>query len=365
MNMKKSIVVLLMILASTFAKAQVSVANISLMPYNITPESLLSATILNQGTEQQVYLVSKLYNLNNDLLIVVRSSPFIAKQGLTSGFGGNRKAAAIEYTAGNLVNYIKTSHALPSGAFKICVQVITISGGEPSEFCDDIQSDLNQYLYLVSPGDKEVIPTTSPVLSWWHSEPFNVLSTGEFFRMIVAEIKDNQSPQEAISMNSPVMMKDYVNVHNLQYPYEAKPLEKGKRYAWQVAKLGNGTVLNITETWEFKIEGVDPKTNASYTSLRKELDGGFYTPQNNKLFFKFEEEYTGGIVSCIIFNEQRQSLHAKAINQGEKKDQPNYKSRGVNEYEIDLDDYAIPKGFYTLEVKNSKNELFLLKFYVE
>jgi hypothetical protein len=363
--MKKIVFVLLLMCALPCVKAQVSVANISLMPYNITPESLLSAAIMNQGVEQQVYLTSKLYNLNNDLLIVVKSSPFSVKPGLNNGFDRSHKVAAVEYTPGNLVNYIKTSHTLPSGVFKICVQVININGGEPSEFWDDIQSDLNQYLYLVYPADKEVISTTSPVLSWSHSEPFNVLSTGEFFRMTVAEIKSNQSPQEAISINSPVMLKDYVTVHNLQYPYEAKPLEKGKRYAWQVAKLGNGTVLNLTETWEFKIEGMDSKTNANYASLRKQLDGGFYTPQNNKLFFKFEEEYVDGIIFCAIYNDKREFVRAKAINQAEKKDQPNFKRHGVNEYEIDLDDYAITKGFYTLEIKNSKNELFLLKFYIQ
>jgi hypothetical protein len=363
--MKKIAFVLLMMFALPVVKAQVSVANVSLMPYNITPESLLSASLINQGAEQQVFLVSKLYNINSDLLITVKSSPFTVKSGLNAGIDGSHKVASVEYTAGNLVSYIKTSHTLPSGVFKICVEVVSLNGNEPNEFCDEIQSDFNQYLYLVYPSDKEVIATTIPVLSWSHSEPFTVLSTGEFFRMTVAEIKGTQSPEEAISINGPVMLKDYLNVHNLQYPYEAKPLEKGKRYAWQVAKLGNGTVLNKTEVWEFKIADSDPKLAASYTSLRKELDGGFYTVQNNKIFFKFEEEYNDGAVVCKIYNDKREVIVAKATNQQDKKVQPNFKQHGLNEYEIDLDAYDVDKGFYTLEVKNSKNELFLLKFYIE
>jgi hypothetical protein len=249
--------------------------------------------------------------------------------------------------------------------FRICVEVVCLNGNEPNEFCDEIQSDLNQYLYLVYPADKEVISTTSPVLSWSHSEPFNVLSTGEFFRITVAEIKNNQSPEEAISINSPVMLKDYVNVHNLQYPYEAKPLEKGKRYAWQVTKLGNGTVLNKTETWEFKIAGADPKSTAMYTSVRKELDGGFYKVQDNKVFFKFQEDYNGGLVTCMIYDDNRNLIEVKATNASAKKNLANYKQHGLNEYEIDLNDYDVSKGFYVLEVKNSQNELFFLKFYIE
>ena len=361
--MKKILVILLMITVLPIAKAQLSVVNVSVMPYNITPESLLSATIMNQGQEQDVFLVSKLYNLNNDLLITVRSSLFSLKPGTKTVYG--TKVASVEYTLGNQSNYIKTAHTLPSGVFKICVEVFGINGAEPNLFCDEIQSDFNQYLYLVYPSDKEVISTTSPVLTWSHSEPFNVLSTGEFFRMMVSEIKENQSSEEAISLNSPVMLKDYVNTHNLQYPYEAKPLQVGKRYAWQVTKIGNGTILNRTETWEFKIaKGIaDPETR--YFALKKELDGGFYTLKSHLLFFKFQEEYGDGQLECFIYNELNEPVKVNATSELEKKGQINYKQHGLNAYEIDLDDYKLNKGFYLLQVRNNKSEVFVLKFYIE
>lgn len=362
--MKKLLVMFLTIAILPMANAQVSVVNASVMPYNITAESLLSATLMNQGKEQEVYLTSRLYNLNNDLLAVVRSAAFSVKPGVNSVYGNSARVASVEFTAGNQASYIKTAHTLPSGVFRICLEVQEINGSEPNQFCDEIQSDFNQYLYLVYPADKELITTTTPVLSWLHSEPFNILSTGEFFRMTVAEIKEDQSPEEAIAINSPVMLKDYVTTHAVPYPYEAKPLQRGKRYAWLVSKIGNGTVLNKTETWEFKIDALNTKTTVSYSSLRKQLDGSFYTPQDNKLFFKFDEEYIGGVVSCTIYNEAREPIQPKAMNQKEKKDQPNYKQYGQNEYEIDLEEYDISKGFYTLEVKNSKNELFLLKFFI-
>jgi hypothetical protein len=365
MNMKKIFIILLVITALPTLNAQVAVVNSAVMPYNITPESLIAASLNNTQMEQQVSLVAKLYNLNGDLLMVVRSAVFSVKPGFNIGYEGKRRVESVEYIPGNQTSYIKTSHTLPSGVFKICLEVINTNGNEPNEYCDEIQSDFNQYLYLVYPSDKEVIPTITPMLSWSHSEPFNILSSGEFFRMTVAEIKNNQSPEEAISLNSPVMLKDYVNTHNLQYPYEAKALVKGKRYAWQVTKIGNGAVLNKTETWEFKIAGADPKIEANYAALRKELDGSFYKPENNKLFFKFDEEYAEGVVSCIIYNDKKEPVQAKATNQSERKNTPNYKRQGSNEYAIDLDDYNIEKGFYTLEVRNSKNELFILKFYID
>lgn len=365
MNMKRIILIFLMMVTLPALKAQVSVANVTVMPYNITPEGLLSAALLNQGTEQQVYLVSKLYNLNNDVLLTVRSSSFGVKPGLNAGYDNTRKVASAEYAGGNQSNYIKTSHNLPSGVYKICVEVINLNGNEPNEYCDELVSDFNQYLYLVYPGDKEVISTTTPVLTWSHSEPFNILSTGEFFRMTVAEIKDNQSVEEAINLNSPVMLKDYVNTHNLQYPYEAKPLQVGKRYAWQVSKIGNGVVLNKTETWEFKIAIGDARPEIHYFALKKELDGGYYTLKDNFLYFKFQEEYGSGELECTIYNESQEAVKANAKSELDKKGQINYKQHGINAYEIDVEDYDLKKGFYVLKVKNNKGEVALLKFYVE
>jgi hypothetical protein len=363
--MKKVITVLLMMTSLSALQAQVTVVNSTVMPYNITPESLLAASLNNSGIAQNVSLVVKLSNLNNDLLLTVRSSVFLVKPGFNAGYAGSRKISAVEYMSGNQASYIKTTHTLPSGVFRICIEVFNVLGNEPYQYCDEIQSDFNQYLYLVYPGDKESITTTTPILSWSHSEPFNILSSGEFFRMTVAEIKDNQNPDEAISLNSPVMLKDYVNTHNLQYPYEAKPLMKGKKYAWNVTKIGNGTVLNRTETWEFKILGTETKQDGSYFMLRKQLDGSYYKPESNKLLFKFDEEYKAGLVSCIIYNDAREIISVKANNRSEKREIANYKQLGLNQYEIDLEDYDVSKGFYILEVKNSKNEVFVLKFYID
>jgi hypothetical protein len=362
--MKKLTFFFIALLSYSAVSAQVSVVNIPLMSYSITPESMLSASLMNAGSEQQVSMTSKLYNLNNELLLVVKSAAFSVKPGLNAGYG-SRKAMAVEYGSGKQADYIRTSHGLPSGVFKICVDIQNALTLEPSdEFCDEIQSEFNQYLYLVFPMDKEVIPTTSPLLTWSHSEPFNILAQGESYRMIVAEIKHNQTPEEALLLNSPVMLKDYLTSHSLQYPYEAKPLEQGKSYSWQVQKLANGVVLNKTETWEFKILNPDATVENKYATLRKVLDASFYTAENNKIFFRFQEEYTSGALSFTIYDSKRKPLEAKATNESVKKSAANYKYHGFNQYEIDLNGYDVSKGFYTLEVQAGNNELLLLKFYI-
>ena len=345
-------------------KAQISVVNIQLVPYNITPEALLSASISNTADEKPIQLVSKLYNFNNELLITVRSSVFILKRGLNSPFDGTRKVMSAEYTSNNQTSYIKTTHGLPTGTFKLCVSVIYNSDTQ-DEFCDEIESDYNQYLYPVFPSDKDTIETVLPVLIWSHSEPFSVLTQGEYYRMVVSELKDNQSAEEAVTINTPLMAKNYLTTHNLQYPYDAKELKEGGHYAWQVQKMANGVITNKTEAWEFIIRKKPEEKEIKYTVLKKTVDAGYYNAGNNKIYFKFDEEYASGNISCVIYNSKREAVQPKILNEDAKSSSLNFKQNGYNRYEINLDQLNIQKGFHTLEVESAKGELFLLKFYAQ
>jgi hypothetical protein len=354
------------LLFSASGKSQVSVVNIQVIPYNITPEVMLSASVMNNGNDLKVELVSRLYNFNNELLLTVKSAPFNLKKGLNSAIDVSRKATSVEYYSGNQSDYLKTTHALPNGTFKICVDVIQAQNPESlDQFCDEIESDYNQFLYLVFPADKDMVESTTPVLMWTHNEPFSVLTQGEYYRIIVTEIKEKQNAQEAIDINTPLMAKNYVTNHNVQYPYDAPVLQKGKHYAWQIQKVANGVTTNKTEAWEFSVSPDHSIKENKYVSLRKTLDAGYYLAENNKVFFKFDAQYSSGIISCKIYDDKRNVMEPKAMNIGAKNPVPNFRQTGDNRYEINLNELNIKKGYYTLEVKNEKEELYLLKFYVE
>ncbi len=360
--MKKIFFVFISLILQTTAQAQVSVVNIQLMPYNITPEALLTVSINNAGGNQQIQAISRLYNFNNELLITVKSASFGIKQGLNSPFDGSRKVASVEYSSNSQSEYIKTTHGLPSGVFKVCVSIIYTNTSEiADEFCDEIESNFNQYLYLVYPADKDIVETNTPLLTWTHSEPFSILSQGEYYRMIVTELKDKQSAEEAVTVNTPLMMKNYLTSHSFQYPYDAKELKPGNHYAWQVQKIANGIITNKTEAWEFSLASPSPIAK-SYIGLRKVLDASFYQIDDNILRFKFIEEYSGKF-SCIIYDSKGNAVPAKAKKE-DQKSTPATQQFGYNQFEINLNEYEINSGFHTLEVKTEKNELFLLKFFI-
>ena len=232
------------------------------------------------------------------------------------------------------------------------------------EYCDEIESNFNQFLYLVYPADKDTIETSTPLLTWAHSEPFSILTQGEYYRMVVTEMKERQTAEEAVTVNSPIMMKNYLTAHSVQYPYDAKELQSGNHYAWQVQKIANGIITNKTEAWEFVVATPSVIQDYKYSSLQKQLDGGIYVANNNKVFFKFQEAYSSGKITCKIYDSKRKEILPKLNNEGMLGNSLNFKQNGYNRFEINLNDMEIKKGIYTLEVKNEKGELYLLRIQV-
>lgn len=346
---------------------QLTIVNAQFMPYNITPEAMIAVGIVNNGGETNVKLESRLYNLGNQLLLTVRSAPFILKSGMNGPFTADREVSNSEYGQGSQPDYIKTTHNLPGGTFRICVSVIFTQTSEPAdEFCDEIDSDFNQYLYLINPFDKDTIDSPLPLLTWNHSEPFDLLAEGEFFRMVVSEIENNQTAEEAIVINSPVMVRNYLTMHSLQYPFDARELLPGKKYAWQVQKMSNNIVTNKTETWEFFLRKPPEEKNKKYVVLQPTLSTDAYIAYNGKIYFKYLEEYAPkGDLKAVIISDNGKVFPVnldKDVAGDEKAS--SVKSAGDNRFELDLDTQNIKPGYYRMVVKNEKRQSFYLKFYL-
>ncbi|MCW3104308.1 MAG: hypothetical protein JWO09_2748 [Bacteroidetes bacterium] len=368
--MKKSrlvIVLAFMIFLQERINAQVAIVSMQLMAYNVTPDNMLSASIMNNGAEQQVQLVSKLYSFNNEVILSVRSAPFMLRNGLNSAYDVARRAASVEYSNGNQAQYIKATSSLPSGNFRICTDLILMSSPEPADqYCDEVVSDYNQYLYLVSPNDGDTVNSLTPLLMWTHSEPFSVLGQGESFRIVVSEMQAGQGPENAVTVNTPVMSQNYLTGHNIQYPYDAKELTPGKKYAWQIQKMANGVIINKTEAWEFVVRKKPEEKDIKYVALRPVVDGSIYTAVNGKVYFRFIEEYQAkGEMKAYIISDKGKELPVPVANdQEDKKHSTSIKNNGDNRFVLDLELSGLKPGYYRLEIKNAKRETFYLKIYL-
>lgn len=347
--------------------AQVSIINISVQSFNIIPEALLNVGIMNNGPEQQVQIYTQIFNSSGAVILSVKSNSFKLLKGLNSGMSGDRKVQTTEYGSNSQSNYIKSTHNLPSGRYKICSSLLLSSGSDKlDDFCDELEAEFNQYLYLVNPFDNDTIDQKYPILTWTHAEPFTILNQGEFYRMVVTEMKKDQTPEEAINVNSPVMLKNYVKEHQLQYPFDAKELKNGSKYAWQVQKIGDGVIINKTEAWAFNLRNIPEKKSLKYVAVKPELDGSFYTAYNGEVFFKFSEEYnTAGNLKFSLLDDRSKPVDIQILKDKEHSpDGIQLKQSGDNRFDLNLNSGKVKPGFYTLIVKNEKNESFYLKIFV-
>jgi hypothetical protein len=176
---------------------------------------------------------------------------------------------------------------------------------------------------------------------------------------------ENQTADNAISVNSPLFILNNLNSHSIMYPIDATSLVKGKTYAWQVQKTTNGVATKVSEAWQFTIKNIVLAKNNGYALLKRKLDASFYTIRDGKLCFKFDEFYNGGNFSCSIYNWKREKISPIAKN-NDYNVGVSTKKLGYNYFEIDLSVLPnLSSGYYTLEVINESKELLMLKFYIE
>jgi len=366
---KTAIVLLLIYLAMPGrANAQVTIVSANLSEFNIGPSTLCQVNLNSSQTDATVILDATLMNGAGEILLKVKTQPIKLHQGMNSAATLHISFLSTEFGISPQATYLQNHHSLPSGQFKHCIQVVTLSNEYSDDFCQDLSSQANSFLYLVFPFDKDFIDTKYPLLSWAHGESFAVLAPGEYFRVIVAELNRNQDAEAGVTSNTPVFLKDMITSHQIQYPMDSKELIVGKRYGWQIQRISNGSIIDKTESWEFTIKQNTVTKENKYASLKRKIDGGFYTTENRKLYFKFDEVYSGNTLNCKIYDDKRKVIEPIVDNEDKKnlnQSSSNVKLQGYNRYEIDLDDFGIKKGFYTLEVKNEKSELYILKFYVE
>ncbi len=348
----------------TGAGAQINIISIPVQPFNLTPEALLNVNIMNNEGEKRVQLVTQLFNSGNAPLLTVRSQVFQLSRGLNSG---SRSVASSEFSDLAQASYLKTTHNLASGRYKVCSTILIADGADRiDDFCEELEADFNQYLYLVNPFDGDTVDSKNPILSWTHSEPFTILNQGESYRMIVTEMKKDQSAEEAITINTPAMVKNYLKEHQLQYPYDARELKQNAKYAWQVQKLSDGVVINKTEAWVFNTRKPSESKDVKYVALKSQLDGSFYQAHNDMVYFKFSEEYKStGELRFSLTDDKLQPVEVTVLKDGAKAGSGvALKTAGDNLYELNMADKQLHSGFYTLRVKNEKNEDFFIKIFL-
>ncbi|HRE98489.1 MAG TPA: hypothetical protein PK637_17120 [Flavobacteriales bacterium] len=368
MNQKVSLILstLLFILGMQISQAQLSISGAGWNPFNITPISVCQANITNMGQQETVVLESRLFNSANEPILQVVTAPFVVKSGMNPGHLLPITISSFSYGVSGQAQFIRSNHTLPSGSFRLCITIRSLTSEFTDDYCDEFNSDLNSYLHLVYPYDKDTIEETHPMLIWAHSEPFNVLIQGEYFRLILVKNNSDQTAESAVTVNLPQYQKNYVNTHELQYPLELKALQEGETYSWQIQKISNGSIVQKSEAWSFTIKKPGQLPGIIFASVKSHLENSWHIPRADILYFRFDEGYFSSKTQFFVRGDD--GIKIPVVVDGlDVNNEPIEKTTvdvGFNRCALNVKKNNLKKGKYTLEVKDSKNKSYYLRFNV-
>lgn len=345
------------------AKSQATIGNAIVNEYNVKPNQLLNISISSMQAGASVIIEGKVINSSGQTLLSFRSTEKVLNPGINVINSSNTQLQSYSYGSSQQADYLRSTGRLASGLYNVCYFLIPVKGLEyGDEYCTEINSSSSEFLDLTFPYDKDTIDNKYPVLSWIHSESFNLLADGEFFKLTLVEKTKSQSAETAIQVNVPIFSKSYLSSHQVQYAFDATKLEEGKTYAWMVSKHSNGLIINRTEAWEFTINRfIEPKPH-KYVTLKTKLDGSFYSVVDGRIYFKLDEKYSNIDLNTKITNEKGESF--EPVLDGDKNSDGSILARGYNTFELDVEPYNLKKGYYYLHVIGAKGTKYKLKFHV-
>lgn len=362
MKLKTASLITFLIVIGLKSYSQIKIISSSFSSYNVSPESMCGINYSNNSNEVSAIIIARIINIQGAEVVKVISNPLILKKGVFNTLQSGLKISSTNYLNTSVSEFVKLYHQLPSGKYNYCV-TIKINDAPEDELCDDIESENSSYLTLINPIDKDTIETLNPVLIWNHSESFNILQQGEYFRMVVTEIKGDQGAESAINTNNPLLQQNFLNKHNVLYPFDAPKLVSGGRYAWQVQKLVNGVITNKTEAWEFILKAKRTPVKI-VVEITPKLNVSPYVVVDDKIYFVFKEEYVSSDqkLNAMILSEDGKEVKLESNG---KTSSASVTQTGPNRYEVDLRGLGLKEGYYNLNVLNEKKQTFLLKFKIQ
>lgn len=362
--MKKFILILLLT-ASMRGQSQVTVS-LQLPPSGLSMKNQLWNMIVNNssGAAIEVYIHLNLVEANSNRPVMSATTSSITLP------PGNR---FLQYSSCTPVQYIITdpsyqgfasSEFLPVGHFTACYSLYKVLGdghSQIAEECDLIDVEPLSPPQLIYPANKDSIETNSPVFNWIAPAPIN-LFTSLSYDLELTEMYPGQTEADAVQQNIPLFIQPGVTNTSYPYPGGASGLEPGKKYAWRIVAKNNDAVVGRSEAWWFTLK--QPPGNKSFQNDQpfaklKKGDQLSYAIAYNDLKFEYVNETADTTWNIKVFDLSSAGRKDMNISM----DSVSLKT-GINSVSIPADrmEQFTEKHIYLLQVRNSRDELWQLKF---
>jgi len=211
-------------------------------------------------------------------------------------------------------------------------------------------------LMLINPMDGDELCNTRPNFSW---QPMIPQVPGTRYRLLLVQLTERQSLEEAINNNVPVILQSEIPGNMLLFPPSIKELSKETTYAWQVTAYSGKTIITRSEIWKFKIKCEEDKpvlVDDSYRELKEIADPSPYLAEP-RLRFSFSNPYGEGNLSYTITEASNTLEPIKKV--------PALKmQRRLNKVEINLSEWnSFKEGKeYLLSVRLESGKILKMRF---
>lgn len=197
-----------------------------------------------------------------------------------------------------------------------------------------------------------------PVFTWLGRK---AASGSAGFKVICVEVSVNQSAEEAMQNNPPLINQVlYQQTNQMNFPGGISALKEGKQYAWQVFEIAGNSVLNNSEIFSF-VPGCKTNTQHSVESFAEIKT--FYTGRkyyfSSSVNFSFNNPYAEKKLEYSIIHVATQK---KLTNLPEIR-----MSQGLNMIKLPTEDI---KGLqqneqYKIEVYNLATQTHYINFIIK
>ncbi|MFM2195071.1 MAG: hypothetical protein RL092_671 [Bacteroidota bacterium] len=361
--MKKFLAVAILCLANQMGISQMELSIFEPNPYALTPYSLINGTVQYDGDPIQVKIIAEITELTTSASLLkvegvgqeLKSGIFTLGQlisKLNSSYGRSKAAQSLQ-----------AKHILDSGRYSLCVQVVTVGGVEPplALECIFLEVESNRILQLVYPMDGDTILETKPNFNWIYT---NSNRTDDNLIIILAEVVNNQSSDQAILENKTLYTQRGLQRNSLNYPTSASPLKPGHTYAWVVQEWSGSQLLQTSEYWKFHIKREIFREPEKYVRLTADNDAALYHVVDGSIYFTLDDRYAKFGLTIIVHDKNGKEI--KPVLSSDIAESALVASGAqFQQFQLNLKNYQLERDTYEIILINSSGTQYRLKFSYE
>lgn len=289
----KSIFLIILLVASCFAtKAQYSFQFLPEL-HGRSVDGLFQIKIINATNSTALTKLTVIVNAKGSGSVVkIVSGSVTINPGVNNLGPAISSKAYIQFSQSELSRIVRQSNLFPEAEYEFCFRLEDQKSANVfAEECFDYSLEPFSPLSLIEPFNLQEMCERKPGFVW---QPIFPSIAGLLYQVTLAEVKEKQSPTEALFYNIPLINLRNLHSSFLPYPSIAKNLDSAKKYVWQVTAYKGDMIVSRSEIWTFKITCptdaiVNP--NDGYRNIEDLVMGNFYIA-NERILFSINNSYT-------------------------------------------------------------------------